>query len=61
MKKNILYRFLVFIVFVFCLSSGIYVGFKYTKNNENLIDYTETTAKEDEIKNGSGGLIVNII
>lgn len=51
MKKNILYRFLVFIVFVFCLSFGIYVGFRYTKNNEKLIDYTETTAEEEEIKN----------
>lgn len=51
MKKNILYRFLVFIVFVFCLSFGIYVGFKYTKNDENLTDYTETTAEEEEIKN----------
>ena len=51
MKKNILYRFLVLIVFVFCLSLGIYVGFKYTKNDENLTDYTETTAEEEKIKN----------
>ena len=41
----------MFIVFVFCLSFGIYVGFKYTKNDENLTDYTETTAEEEEIKN----------
>lgn len=51
MKKNIWYRFLVFFLFVFCLCFGVYVGFKYTKNNENLTDYTETTAEDEKIKN----------
>ena len=48
MKKNIGYSFLVFGVLVICLSLGIYLGFRYTKNNENFEDYTETTAEEIE-------------
>lgn len=51
MKKNMGYSFLVLGILVFCLSLGIYLGFKYTKNNEELIDYTETTAEEDDNRN----------
>lgn len=49
MKKNIGYSFLLLGILVFCLSFGIYLGFKYTKNNEELIDYQDTTASDKEI------------
>lgn len=51
MKKNIGYSFLVFGILVICLSLGIFFGFRYTKNNENLMDYTETTAEDNKNEN----------
>ena len=51
MKKNIGYSFLVLGILVLCLSIGIYLGFRYTKNNENLMDYTETTAEDNNNEN----------
>lgn len=51
MKKNIGYSFLVFGILVICLSLGIFLGFRYTKNNENLMDYTETTAEDKNNEN----------
>lgn len=51
MKKNMGYSFLVFGILVICLSLGIFLGFKYTKNNDGLKDYNETTAEEDSNEN----------
>lgn len=54
MKKNIKYSVFVFFVLVMCLSLGIYLGFRSTKNNKNLEDYTETADdenSEDETQN----------
>lgn len=51
MKRNIGYSFFVLGILVVCLSIGIYFGFRYTKDNENLMDYTETTAEEDNNEN----------
>ena len=48
MKKNIGYRFLVVLILVVCLSLGIYLGFRYTKNNEMVDNYEETTAEDIE-------------
>lgn len=51
MKKNIGYSFFVLGILVICLSLGIFFGFRYTKNNENLMDYTETTAEDNKNEN----------
>ncbi len=46
MKKNIWYSFLVLSILVISLSVGIYLGFKYTKNNNDLVDYNKNMADQ---------------
>lgn len=48
MKKNMKYSFFVFSILVFCLVLGIYLGFRYTRNNEDVIDYNNVTADDNE-------------
>lgn len=51
MKKNIKYSLLVFLIFTFCLSLGIYLGFKYTKNDSSLVDYNNDDVASEDVNN----------
>lgn len=49
MKRNKGYSFFVFGILVICLSLGIYLGFRYTKNTTELEDYNQPTAEDVEV------------
>lgn len=48
MRKNIGYSFLVLAILVVCLSVGIYLGFRYTKNDNNLADHNTSTQEDNK-------------